>query len=188
MSKTTKIVLGVIVAVVLLIILPIIGTYNSLTQLNLNVDQQWSNVEVTLQRRWDLLPRLEAYLKTQRVQESQVFADIAKARTQYGGAMTTEEKVAAANQVESAIGRLLVVVENYPQLKTGDIVMMLQPETAGTENRISVERMRYNENVNKYNYKVRAFPSNIVAGIFGFAERKMFENVAGADAPPPVNL
>lgn len=188
MSKTTKIVLGVIIVVLLLLIGFIWSTYNGLITTSLAADTQWANVETSYQRRWDLLPRLEAALKSAYRQEDAIFGMIAKARTMYAGAKTIDEKVGAINQLDSAMARLLVIVEQYPQLKSIDIVGQYYAETAGTENRISVERMRYNESILAYNLKVQTFPSNVVARMFGFNARDWFKAVVGAETPPPITL
>ncbi|MFA6550116.1 MAG: LemA family protein [Candidatus Gracilibacteria bacterium] len=189
MSKTTKIVLAIVAAVIILVVLPMISTFNSLTTLNTEADGQWANVETQLQNRWDLLPRLETYLKTQRIQEKGIFDNIAQARTQYGSAKTTQDKVSAANEIESSISRLLLVMENYPQIKTNDLVMQLGSQAEGAENRLRVERMRFNDAVKAYNTKAKVFPSNIIAGLFGFEQRAYFEltDKAALNAPQ-VNL
>ncbi|HBB02412.1 MAG: lema protein, LemA protein [Candidatus Peregrinibacteria bacterium GW2011_GWF2_38_29] len=189
MSKTMKITLAIIAAVIILLILPMISTFNSLTTLSAAADGQWANVEVQLQNRWDLLPRLETYLSTQRIQEKGIFDNIAQARTQYGSAKSTSDKMAAAGEVESAISRLLVVMENYPQVKTNDLVIVLNSQAEGTENRLRVERMRFNEAIQLYNTKAKVFPSNVIAGIFGFGQRAYFElpDKAALNAPK-VNL
>ncbi|MBI5152613.1 LemA family protein [Candidatus Peregrinibacteria bacterium] len=188
MSKNTKIVLGVIIAVFVLIVGFIWSTYNGIITVNLAADTQWANVETSYQRRWDLLPRLEAALKSAYKQEDAIFGMIAKARTMYAGAKTIDEKVGAVNQLDSAMARLLVIVEQYPQLKSIDVVGQYYTETAGTENRISAERMRFNEAIFAYNLKVQTFPSNIVANMFGFDAREWFKAVTGAETPPQITL
>ena len=117
-----------------------------------------------------------------------MFGAIAEARTRYSGAKTLEEKVASANQVESALARLLVIVENYPQLKSNETVARLMDELSGTENRISVERGRFNEIVRDYNLTVKRMPTALIAGMFGFRVRPYFEAVTGAETPPKVEL
>jgi LemA protein len=122
-------------------------------------------------------------------QEQKIFADIADARTRYAGAPTgTQEKVAAANEVESTLSRLLVIMENYPTLKSDATVKQLMDELAGTENRIATERQRYNETVTVYNTKIRVFPTTIFAGMLGFEKRALFEATPGASIAPTVNL
>lgn len=177
-----------IVAVVALIGGIFGGYYNSFVSKQQAVDSQWAQVENQYQRRYDLIPNLVAAVKGVLKQEQKVFGDIAEARKGYAGALTTEEKVAAANQMESALSRLLVIVENYPQLKSNENVRDLMVQLEGTENRISVERRRYNEEVRSYNTAVKRFPGVVLAGIFGFEERSYFESAASAKRAPKVDL
>lgn len=188
MSKTGKIVLGVVIAVVVFIALYLVGTYNSLIKGREGVNAAWAQVETQYQRRFDLIPNLVESVKSVLKQEQTVFGDLAKARAKYSGAQTTEDKVAAVNQVEGALSRLLVIVENYPQLKSAETVQTFMAQLEGTENRISVERSRYNETVKSYNIQVKVFPTNVVAGWFGFGSRTMFEAVTAANEVPKVNL
>ncbi len=164
------------------------GYYNSFVSKQQAVDSQWAQVENQYQRRYDLIPNLVAAVKGALKQEQKVFGDIAEARKGYAGARTTEEKVAAANQMESALSRLLVIVENYPQLKSNENVRDLMVELEGTENRISVERRRYNEEVRAYNTAIRKFPGVVFAGIYGFEKRSYFESEASAKKAPKVDL
>jgi LemA protein len=163
-------------------------SYNGFVKSNEAIDAQWAQVESQYQRRFDLIPNLVNSVKGAMAQEQKVFDDIAQARTQYSGAATPEAQAAAATQVESALGRLLVVMENYPQLKSIDTVQSLMAELAGTENRIAVERMRYNELVRDYNVRVKSFPGTLIASMFGFAPRTMFEAATGADQAPTVSI
>lgn len=188
MSKTTKIVLGVVAAIVVIIVITLISTYNGLVSGRENVDKSWAQVENQYQRRFDLIPNLVESVKGAMKQEQTVFSDLAEARTKYSGAATTEEKVGAVNQVEGALSRLLVIMENYPQLKSVEAVQTLMAQLEGTENRVSVERGRYNEAVQTYNVQVKTFPTNIIAGWFGFAPRTMFAAVQEAATAPKVNL
>lgn len=178
----------IILAVVVILALYVGGTYNGLVRQNEGVDTQWAQVESQYQRRLDLIPNLVASVQGAMKQEQVVFQALADARTRYAGATTPEDKAAAANGVESALSRLLVVMENYPQLRSIDTVQSLMAELAGTENRVAVERMRYNEIVRDYNIKVKTFPSGMVAGMFGFTSRTMFEAAEGAENAPKVNL
>lgn len=162
--------------------------YNSLVKQNEGVDAQWAQVQSQYQRRFDLIPNLVNSVKGVMNQEQTVFDNIAKARTQYAGAQTTDEKAAAASQVESAFGRLLVIMENYPQLRSVETVQSLMAELSGTENRIAVERQRYNEMVRDYNVAVKTFPGSIFAGMFGFDARTMFEASTAAQTAPEVQL
>lgn len=167
----------------------VIGEYNNLVKLSTETDKAFANVETVLQRRFDLIPNLVASVKGILVQEQTVFSDIAEARTRYAGApAASAEKVEAANQVESALGRLLVIMENYPELKSNANVTALMDELAGTENRISVERQRFNEVVATFNVKVKTFPVNLFAGMLGFKEKTMFNAVDQADIAPTVDL
>ncbi len=179
--------IGVFIAVLLLGV-PLISSYNGLVTEESNVDVQWANVETKLQRRYDLIPNLVESVKGAMEQEQEVFGAIADAGARIGSAQTTEEQVAASNEMESALSRLLVIVENYPELKSNEQVTALMDELAGTENRISVERDRYNESVQQYNNKVKRFPGSLMAGLFGFDEKSYFEAVSGAETAPSVDL
>jgi LemA protein len=175
-----------IIVIVLILALWIMGTYNNLVNSQVEVDKSWGNVQSVYQRRADLIPNLVATVKGFAKQELTVFTEVTNARSAWANAKTPEQQVAAANGMESALGRLMVVVENYPQLKSDQNFLALQDELAGTENRINVERQRYNTAVSDYNKKVRMFPSNIIAGIFGFAQRTFFEAAAGSENAPVV--
>jgi len=183
----SKLLMGIIGVAVILGAM-FFGTYNKLVTLSTGIDGQWAQVETQYQRRFDLIPNLVASTKGFLEQEQEVFGAIAEARTRYNGARTVEEKVESANQVESALGRLLVIVENYPNLKSNETVAKLMDELSGTENRISVERRRFNELVQGYNLTIKRIPTNILAGIFGFRERPYFEAVGGAETAPKVEL
>ena len=175
-------------AIVVILVAWGVSFYNSLVNLNLSADTQWAKVEAQYQRRFDLIPGLVNSVKGMMAQEQKVFGDIAEARTRYSGAGTVDDKVQAATQMESALSRLLVVMENYPQLKSSDTVQSLMTELAGTENRISVERMRFNDEIKSYNSKVLMFPGNIFAGMFGFQKRAFFEAVKEAAQAVNVDL
>ena len=143
-------------------------SYNRFVGQEEAIKTQWAQVENQLQRRNDLIPNLVETTKGFAQQERDVFGQIAESRAKLAGAQTPEQKIAAANEQSAALARLLVVVENYPQLKSNETFARLMDELAGTENRLAVERMRYNERVQEYNTLRRQFPSNITAGIFGF--------------------
>lgn len=181
-------VLGGAAAIVIVIGLYIGGVYNSLVKSNEGVTAQWAQVESQYQRRFDLVPNLVASVQGIMKQEKEVFTALADARTKYAGAQTPDAKAAAAGELETSLGRLLVVMENYPQLRSVETVTALMAELAGTENRISVERMRYNEMVRDYNVSVKTFPRSFLAGMFGFGPRTMFEAKAGTDTVPEVKL
>jgi LemA protein len=179
---------AVLVGVGLLIVLPVVGSYNSLVDKDQSVDTQFANVQVQLQRRVDLIPNLSNSVKAALGQERAVFGEIARARTQYGGAQGVDDKVAASNQLESALGRLLVIVEQYPQLQSNERIRDLMVQLEGTENRIAQERRDYNAVVNDYNRSVRRFPRSLIAGAFGFDKRLPFAATPGSDVPPTVDL
>ena len=180
MSKTWIIVL----AIVAVLALWIFGSYNGLVTASTAVETQWAQVEVQYQRRFDLVPQLVEATKGVMAQERAVFTAIADARSAYAG----NPSAATAGQVETALGRLLAVVENYPQLKSADNVQTLLAQLEGTENRVSTERGRYNEAVQDYNLRVRRFPGSIAAAIFGYDEKAPFAAMAGAENAPKVNL
>ena len=181
---------GLLVVVAIVVVLVVWGFsgYNGLVTLNENADAQWAKVETQYQRRFDLIPNLVNSVKAILKQEQTVFGDIAEARTRYSGATTPDQKAAAATQVESALGRLLVIVENYPQLQSSQNVRDLMTELEGTENRVSVERTRFNDEVRAYNTAVKRFPKNVLASITGFHERAYFQAATGASTAPTVNL
>jgi len=187
MSKTKMIWIGVAVVVVL-----VLGygwtTYNGLVIANENADNQWAQVETQYQRRLDLIPNLVNSVKGTMKQEQAVFGAIADARTKYAGAVTVNDKAAAASQVESALGRLLVVMENYPQLKSAENVQTLMAQLEGTENRVSVERKRFNDMVRDFNLMTKRFPSSVMAKLFGFSEKAYFESAPGAQNAPSVEF
>lgn len=180
--------LWIVVGVVVIVAIYFLSSYNSFVNGREAIDGQWAQVEAQYQRRLDLIPNLVNSVKGAMKQETAVFDAIAQARTQYGSAATVDQKAAAASQVETALGRLLVVMENYPQLKSIDTVQTLMAQLEGTENRVSVERMRFNNLVQGFNAMIQRFPSNVVAGIFGFGTRTYFQAQAGAESAPSVNL
>lgn len=182
-----KILIGIVIVLVLIAIYAF-GTYNSLVTSNVAADTQWKQVETNYQRRFDLIPNLVNSVKGIMEQEKDVFTAIANARAHYAGATTVDEKARAAGEVESALGRLLVITENYPQLRSSEAVQSLMAELVGTENRINVERMRFNEAIQAYNLKVMRFPSSVFASMFGFKERAYFEASAGAENAPQVQF
>ena len=176
------------VGILLVLVLWVMGSYNSLVKTDVNVDTAWGQVQSVYQRRADFIPNLVETVKGVRDFESSTYLALAEARSKWQGASTPREQVAAANGLESAIARLLVVVENYPQLKANENFLALQDELAGTENRISVERQRYNLAVGAYNKKTRFFPTNIIAALFGFEAREFFEASEGAENAPAVSF
>jgi LemA protein len=184
MKKMWLIALGVIAAVFMMIA----GFYNNLVVSREKVDTQWAQVQTQYQRRFDLIPNLVETVKGVAKQEQDVFGKIADARTKYGAAQTTEDKVAAANELETSLSRLLVIVENYPTLKSSESYQTLMTQLEGTENRVSVERQRYNEVVRDYNLVIKRFPANIMAGMFGFTAKTYFGADTAAQTAPQVNF
>lgn len=178
MSKTLKAALIVIGILVLIILIPILyfkGTYNSLVTMDEGVKAAWAQVENQLQRRYDLIPNYVETVKGYAAHEKEVFVKVTEARSRVSTATSIDNKIEANNQLSSALARLLLVVERYPDLKANTNFIRLQDELAGTENRISVERYRFNEMVKVYNTKIRSFPTNIIAGMFGFQKATFFE-------------
>lgn len=181
-------ILAIIIGIVLLVSVMVFGTYNNLVTQNTAIDGQWAQVETQYQRRFDLVPNLVSSTQGFMKQEKSIFEDIAKARTQYAGAKSVDEKVVGATSLDSALSRLLVIMENYPTLKSNETVAKLMDELAGTENRISVERRRFNELVQTYDTKIKTVPTNIIAGMFSFKERAYFKATSGSEVAPKVEL
>ncbi|MCA1822848.1 MAG: LemA family protein [Mycobacteriales bacterium] len=179
---------GIVLLIVLLAYGGLKGSYNTLVRKDQAVDTQFANVEVQLQRRYDLVPNLVSAVRAALKQEQTVFGEIAEARTRYAGATSTEGRVKASNDLEGALARLLVIVEQYPQLRSNDTIRDLMVQLEGTENRIAQERRDYNATVNDYNLAVRTFPRNLIAGMFGFHRRTPFAATAGAGTAPRVDL
>lgn len=163
-------------------------SYNKFTTQEEAIKAQWAQVDNQLQRRNDLIPNIVETVKGFAAQEQTVFQAIADARAKMAGAQTPADKIAAANAESSALGRLFVVVENYPQLKSNEQFMRLQDTLEGTENRLAQERMRYNEKVQEYNTSRRKFPANVTAKMFGFKEYPYWEVPADAKGVPKVNF
>lgn len=174
-NKTLLVVLGIIALIILVGFLYVKGTYNSLVSMDESVKAAWAQVENQLQRRYDLIPNYVETVKGYASHEREVFTRVTEARSKAAGAGNIDEKIQANNELSSALSRLLVVVESYPDLKANANFIRLQDELAGTENRIAVERRRYNETVKNYNIRIRQFPTNIFAGMFGFEKAIFFE-------------
>ena len=172
--KTGLIVIVVLVLIALIVFLQYVGVRNTLVSKNEAVKAAWSQVDIVLERRADLIPNLVETVKGIAGQEQKVFGDIAAARSRLLSAGTPSDKIAANQQLDGAIGRLLVVVENYPQLKSNENFLRLQDELAGTENRIAVERKRYNDTLQDYDTYVQRFPNNIYAGWAGFKPNEAY--------------
>src|SRR4029434_9980571 len=163
-------------------------SYNTFVAQEEGIKTQWGQVENQLQRRNDLIPNLVETTKGIAQQERDVFGQIAESRAKLAGAQTPQQTIEAANQQSAALARLLVIVENYPQLRSSETFNRLMDELSGTENRIAVERMRYNERVQEYNTSRRQFPSNITASIFGFKEYPVFNAPPEAERVPRVDF
>ncbi len=181
---------GWIVLIVLVVIALIVGSMyvsrrNEMVQKRETINATWAQVDVVIQRRADLIPNLVETVKGIAAQEQSVFGDIARARSALLNAKTPPDRIAANQQLDTALGRLLVVVENYPQLKSNENFLRLQDELAGTENRIAVERRRYNEALKDYNTYIGLFPNNIVAGIAGFSRNDHYFEAAPATREAP---
>lgn len=178
------------IILVLVLVLAFWGfsAYNGLVSANEAVDGQWAQVEAQYQRRFDLIPNLVESVKGIMAQEQEIFTALANARALYAGAKTIDEKAQAAGQVESAFGRLLAIVENYPELRSSETVLTLMSQLEGTENRVSVERSRFNDTVRVYNLKTKRIPGVVFAKLFGFDERAYFEAQDGSENAPQVDL
>jgi len=187
MKKSTFIAV-VIAAIVLLGLIFGVQMYNGLVKKEVAVSTAWAQVENVLQRRADLIPNLVSSVKGYVTHEREVLDDLARARTQYTGAATVSDKIKAAGEMEGALGRLLVIVENYPNLKANETFLKLMDELAGTENRIAVERKRYNEAVQDFNTTIRKIPYNIMAGMAGFSPKPFFEAQPAAHNVPKVDF
>ena len=164
------------------------GNYNTFVLMDEAVKGSWAQVENQLQRRYDLIPNLVETVKGYAKQEKDVLIEVTNARAKVGGATRVPEKISANKELSSALSRLLVVVERYPDLKSNQNFIRLQDELAGTENRIAVERRRYNDAVKTYNVAIRSFPANLLAGMFGFEKAAFFEAPATARAIPQVKF
>lgn len=187
MKTSVKVIIGLVVTLVL-VGMPLMGSYNGLITKESDVDLAWSQVESQLQRRNDLIPNLVNSVKGSMQNEQEIFTAIANARAGISSADSTGESIEANNQMSSAVTKLLVSVENYPELKSNQNVVALMDELAGTENRIATERSRFNETVQSYNNKVKRFPGLIIARTMGFEQKPYFEAVDGADVAPEVEF
>ena len=174
--------------ILLLTVFWFIGSYNSLIRVDEVVNEKWANVQSAYQRRADLIPNLVETVKAYSTYEGDILTEITNARASIGKAGSPAELQAADAQLTGALSKLLVVVENYPNLKANENYLSLQDELAGTENRVKVERDIYNKAVKSMNIKVRRFPTNIVAGMFGFEKKDMFEADEGTDVVPDVDF
>ncbi|MDA8122942.1 MAG: LemA family protein [Deltaproteobacteria bacterium] len=182
-----KILIGVVVVVALLLFQGV-STYNGIVRKDVAVNEKWGQVQNVLQRRADLIPNLVQSVKGYAAHEKEIFENVAAARAKLAGARTPEDAMKANAEVSSALSRLLLIVENYPQLKADQTFVRLMDELAGAENRIAVERMRYNEAVGAFNTAIRVFPSSIIAGMTGFRAKPFFEAETRAKEVPKVDF
>lgn len=182
----------IIIAIIVIIVVwfggCLVGKYNTMVTMNESIQSSWAQVDVVLQRRYDLIPNLVETVKGYAGHEKEVFLKVTEARSKVGGAKSIPGKIAANNQLSSALARLLVVVENYPQLKANQNFLKLQDELAGTENRIAVERRRYNEAVKFFNQFIRQIPNNLIAGIFNFEKGTYYEIPEASKETPKVKF
>ena len=179
--------LGVVAAIVLVVVM-LFSSYNGLVSMNENVTGKWAQVENQLQRRNDLIPNLVNTVKGYATHETEIFKQVADARAKLGGAKTVAETSAANNEMNTALSRLLMVAESYPDLKANTNFTQLQDELAGTENRIAVARKDYNDAVQSYNAKIKSLPASLYAGAFGFTPRDYFKADEAAQKVPQVKF
>jgi LemA protein len=183
-KKKTLIIVLVVIAILAIAAYSFLpGNYNKFVKLDQDVKNAWAQVENQLQRRFDLIPNLVETVRGYAKQEKDVMVQVTEARAKVGGAGNVPDKISANNELSGALSRLMVVVEKYPDLKSNQNFMHLQDELAGTENRIAVERMRYNEAVKIYNQTLISFPANIAASILNSFGKRKFEEAAFFDAP-----
>ncbi len=186
MKKGT--VIAIVIGVIAVILISLIGGYNSLVSKEAEVEQQAANIDTQLQRRADLIPNLVNTVKGYTNHETEVFSQVTEAREKLMSAGTMAEKSAANDEVSAALGRLIAVAENYPELKSDTVYINLMDELAGTENRIAKVRKDYNEVTTSYNKAIKKFPGVIFAGIFGFEKADLFEAAEGAATAPTVDF
>jgi len=186
--KKGLIVGGVIVGIIVILIMMFAGTYNGLVSMEEEVDGKLADISVQLERRADLIPNLVSTVKGYAAHEKGVIDSITTSREKLLNADSAEEMAEANQDLTNAINNLLVIVENYPDLKANTNFIQLQDELAGTENRISVARNDYNEAVKTYNKNIKSFPKNILAGMFGFEEKDYFEAKESSNEVPEVSF
>ena len=179
---------GVVLGLVVIIALWYVATYNSLIRLNEGVNGKWAQVETQYQRRVDLIPNIVQTVKGYKDFEQETLTQIVPLRSQWQTAPTVNAKIEAANQIESTLSKLLVIAENYPDLKANTNFLALQDELDNTENKIAVERGRYNDAVRDFNARIKTFPTEIVAGNLGYTDREYFQAAADAENAPAVNF
>jgi LemA protein len=188
MKRGGLIALAIVVLVVIIVAGRLVGSYNQLITAQQGVRQGWAEVDNQLQRRNSLIGNLAETVKGTAIQEQEVFGDIARARAAMAGARTPQEGIEAGRTMDSVLGRLLLVVENYPQLRSNEAFLSLMDELSGTENRLAVARMRYNETVQGYNVMVKRFPTNLYARLMGFGEEPYYPVPQEAKEAPQVDF
>lgn len=186
MKKKSLIIVGAIVAIVLLVLIWGVSSYNGLVNAEVNVEKTFADIDVQLTRRAELIPNLVNTVKGYAAHEEEVFTAIADARAKLSGSTNINDKIEANNELSSALSRLLVIVEQYPDLKASKQFTGLMDQLEGTENRIAVARGDYNEAVTQFNTKIRRFPGNLIAGMFGFEKQTMYEAPAENLTAPDV--
>lgn len=187
-GKILLVALGVMAFFILIFVVWFIGTYNGLVSADQEVNAAWSKVENQYQRRADLLPNLVEVVKGYAQHEATVFEEVTKARSQWAGAKSQDEKMKAGEEMGSVLSKLMVVVEAYPTLKASESYTTLQAQIEGTENRISTERGRYTDVATVYNIKIKRIPTSIVADFYGYKDKPLFEADKGTDKAPKLNL
>ena len=191
MKKFLLVLFSVLIVAVIAVVLWVIGVYNSLVAMDVKIDESWSQVEVQYQARADKIPNLVATVKGVANFEKETYEAVTAARSAWAQAKDTgtrSEQIAAANSFDSAISRLLVTVENYPNLKAQENFLTLQAQIEGIENRIAVARRDYNSVVSPYNAKIRTFPTVFIAPLFGFDQEAFFESAEGSEKAPTVDF
>lgn len=186
--KKSTIAIIVVVVILIAIIAGLVSSYNGVVSLSEDVDNKFATIDTMLQRRADLIPNLVNTVKGYTNQEQAVIDSVTDARAKLAGANSVEEKANADQELSTALSNLLVVVENYPDLKSSQNFINLSDELAGTENRIATARKDYNDAVREYNTKIKRFPTNIVSGMFGYGEREYFQASEGSEEVPTVDF
>lgn len=187
MKTSSKVLIGVLVVIAIIAVL-LIGNYNGMLTANENVESKYSDLDVMLQRRADLVPNLVNTVKGYMEHETEIIDKVTQARTKLANAGSVEDKANANEELSTALNSLMLVVENYPDLKSSENFIQLSDELAGTENRIAVARKNYNDAVKSYNLKIKKFPGNLVAGMFGFENKGYFEADKSSQEVPSVDF
>ncbi len=186
--KKSSIAIIVVIVILLLIVIGGVSSYNGLVGLSEEVDNKFATIDTMLQRRADLIPNLVNTVKGYTNQEQSVIDSVTEARAKLNNANSVADKANADQELTSALNNLLVIVENYPDLKSSENFINLQDELAGTENRIATARKDYNDAVKEYNAKIKRFPTNIISGMFGFEEQEYFQATEGSEEVPTVDF